>query len=145
MRPLTSFQEILLKGFQEIQAEIIGWVVLPNHYHILGNIESLDLVSNLLKQIHGSTSREWNQQDGMTGKRKVWYRFADRIMRNEIHLNQTLDYIHYNPVKHGLVQDVYDWPWSSLFWYEDDKGRDWLRKLWRKYKPSDDFGKDWDI
>ena len=63
----TSFQEILLKGFQEIQAEIIGWVVLPNHYHILGNIESLDLVSNLLKQIHGSTSREWNQQDGMTG------------------------------------------------------------------------------
>ena len=66
-------------------------------------------------------------------------------MRNEIHLNQTLDYIHYNPVKHGLVQDVYDWPWSSLFWYEDDKGRDWLRKLWRKYKPSDDFGKDWDM
>jgi len=79
----TSFQEILLKGFQDIRAEIIGWVILLNHYHILVNVESLDLVSSLLKQIHGSTSHEWNQKDGMTGKRKVWYRFVDRMMRNE--------------------------------------------------------------
>ena len=141
----SEFQDMLLKGFQEMRAEIIGWVILLNYYHILINVESLDLVSNLLKQIHGSTSHEWNQQDGLTGKRKVWYRYADRMMRNEIHLNQTLNYIHYNPVKHGLVQDVYDWPWSSLFWYEDDKGRDWLRAQWEKYKPPVDFGKDWDI
>jgi len=141
----TSFQEILLKGFQDIRAEIIGWVILLNHYHILVNVESLDLVSSLLKQIHGSTSHEWNQKDGMTGKRKVWYRFVDRMMRNEIHLNQTLNYIHYNPVKHGLVKDVYSWPWSSLFWYEDEKGREWLREQWEKYKPPVDFGKDWDL
>jgi putative transposase len=141
----TEFQEILLNGFQDIQATIIGWVILLNHYHILANVESLDLVSILLKQIHGSTSHEWNQQDGLTGKRKVWYRFADRMMRNEIHLNQTLNYIHYNPVKHGLVTDVYDWPWSSLFWYEDDKGQGWLREQWGKYKLSVDFGKDWDL
>ena len=140
----TVFQEILLKGFQEINAEIIGWVILTNHYHILANIESLDLVSSLLKQIHGSTSHEWNKQDGLTGKRKVWYRFADRKMRNERHLNQTLNYIHYNPVKHGLVKDVYDWPWSSLFWYVDGKGQEWLRNQWGKYKPPADFGKGWD-
>jgi putative transposase len=28
-----------------------------------------------------------------------------------------LDYIHYNPVKHGLVQTVSDWPWSSFHRY----------------------------
>ena len=141
----TEFQEILLKGFCEIQAEIIGWVILPNHYHILANIESLDPVSNLLKQIHGSTSHEWNRQDGLTGKRKVWYRFADRMMRSDAHLNQTLNYIHYNPVKHGLVKDVYAWPWSSLFWYVYSKGQEWLRNQWGKYKPPADFGKDWDL
>ena len=140
----TAFQEILLKAFQEINAEIVGWVILTNHYHVLANIESLDLVSNLLKQIHGSTSHEWNKQDGLTGKRKVLYRFADRRMRNERHLNQTLNYIHYNPVKHKLVKDVYDWPWSSLFWYVDFKGQEWLRDQWGKYKPSADFGKGWD-
>jgi putative transposase len=140
----TAFQEILLKGFQEIHAEIIGWVILTNHYHILANIESLDLVSNLLKQIHGSTSYEWNKEDGLTGRRKVWYRYADRMMRNKRHLYQTLNYIHYNPVKHDLVEDVYDWPWSSLFRYVDGKGQEWLRNQWGKYKPPTDFGKGWD-
>jgi len=28
------------------------------------------------------------------------------------------------------VKDVYSWPWSSLFWYEDEKGREWLREQW---------------
>jgi len=140
----TTFQETLLKGFQEIHAEIIGWVILINHYHILVNVESLDLVSNLLKQIHGSTSHEWNQQDGLTGKRKIWYRFVDRMMRNEKHLNQTLTYVHYNPVKHELVNDVYKWQWSSLFWYIDIKGQEWVRNQWRKYKPAAGFGKGWD-
>jgi putative transposase len=141
----TSFQEMLLTGFQEIHAEIIGWVILLNHYHILANVESLDLVSTLLKRIHGLTSYEWNHQDGLTGKRKVWYRFADRMMRDEFHLNQTLNYIHYNPVKHDLVKDVYDWPWSSLFWYIEERGQEWLREQWGKYKPEADFGKDWDL
>ena len=141
----SKFQDVLLNGFREIKAEIIGWVILPNHYHVLVNVESLDFVSNLLKQIHGTTSYEWNQEDNQTGKRKVWYRFSDRMMRNENHLNQTLNYIHYNPVKHGYVKDAYDWQWSSLFMYEDEKGKDWLRENWRKYIPPQDFGKDWDV
>jgi putative transposase len=140
----TAFQEILLRGFQEIRSEIIGWVILPNHYHILVNVESLDLVSELLKQIHGSTSFEWNRQDNLSGKRKVWYRFTDRMMRNEVQLNQALNYIHYNPIKHGLVSDFYAWKWSSVFWYADDNDQVWLKEFWRKYKPPDDFGKDWD-
>ncbi|MGB7874578.1 MAG: transposase [Anaerolineales bacterium] len=140
----SSFQEILLKGFQEINAEIIGWVILTNHYHILVNIESLDSVSSLLKQIHGSTSYAWNKEDSLSGKRKVWYRYADRMIRNERHLNQTLNYIHYNPIKHGSVEDVYDWPWSSLFLYLDDKGQEWLRDQREKDKPTADFGKGWD-
>lgn len=140
----TEFQEILLHGFRKIHAEIIGWVILLNHYHILIAVESLNHVSDLLKLIHGRTSRDWNLQDGLTGKRKIWYRYSDRMMRNEIHLHQTLNYIHYNPVKHGLVKDVYDWQWSSLFMYEDENGREWLRDYWKKYPPPNDFGKDWD-
>lgn len=104
----TEFQEILLKKFQEIHAEIIGWSILPDHYHILANVESLDLVSSVVQSLHGLTSHQWNQQDGLSGKRKVWYRFFDRLMRNETHLNQTLNYIHDNPVKHGFVDDVYE-------------------------------------
>jgi putative transposase len=140
----TKFQEKLLRGFQEIQAGIIGWVILPNHYHILINVESLDSVSSLLKHIHGLTSHEWNQQDDLLNKRKVWYRFSDRAIRNEFHLCQTLNYIHYNPFKHGYVKDVYDWPWSSLFMYVEEDGKDWLQEHWKKFLPAGDFGKGWD-
>ena len=140
----TTLQEILLIGFQEIHAEVSGWVILTNHYHVLANVESLESVSNLLKQVHGSTSHKWNKQDGLTGKRKVWYRYVDRMMRNEIQMNQTLNYFHYNPVKHGLVKDVYDWQWSSIFWYADAKGQDWLKVQWENYKPPAEFGIDWD-
>jgi putative transposase len=120
----TEFQEIMLNGLREIQAEIIGWAVLPNHYHVLASVESLDLVSSALKHVHGYTSRRWNLQDGLTGKRTVWYHFWDRLIRDESHLCHALNYIHFNPVKHGYVEDAYDWPWSSLSMYEAEDGGD---------------------
>ena len=39
------------------------------------------------------------------------------MIRDEADLNQHVDYIHYNPVKHGLVKRVIDWPWSSFHRY----------------------------
>jgi len=40
-----------------------------------------------------------------------------------------LDYIHFNPVKHGLVERVQDWPWSSFhrFARQGLLPEDWLR------------------
>lgn len=140
----TEFQQILLKSFWEIRAGIVGWVVLPNHYHVLVNIESLDLVSRAVRLIHGKTSREWNLRDNLTGKRKVWYRFTDRAIRGEIHLNQALNYIHVNPFKHRLVDNLHDWPWSSLFLYEEEKSENWLQEHLKDYPVNDDFGKSWD-
>jgi hypothetical protein len=32
-------------------------------------------------------------------------------------LQSHIDYIHYNPVKHGLVKDIVDWPWSTYHKY----------------------------
>jgi putative transposase len=140
----TEFQEILLGGFQEAKAEVVGWVILTNHYHILVNAASIDLVSDVIRRVHSATSREWNLQDGLTGKRKVWYRFVDRMMRNETHLYRALNYIHLNPLKHKLVAGVYDWPRSSLFMYLEENGKEWLRERWRKFPPTNGFGEDWD-
>ncbi len=140
----TQFQELLLKCLREADAEIIGWVILPNHYHVLLNVERLNDVSSVIKHVHGVSSREWNAEDGQTRARKVWYHFADRGMRSEFQLQQSLNYIHRNPQKHGLVEDVYSWEWSSLFMYVDDYGRDWLRERWKTYPPAEEFGEGWD-
>ena len=45
----------------------------------------------------------------------IWQRrFYEHIIRNEDDLYKHLDYIHYNPVKHNLVQNVKDWKYSSF-------------------------------
>lgn len=121
---------------------ICGWVILPNHYHLLVQIRDFDVLSELFRKIHGALSRQWNIEDNATG-RKIWYRWADRAIRSERHYYTTLNYIHYNPVKHGLVKSPYDWVESSVHWYLETNGRQWLRDSWVEY-PVRDYGKDWD-
>jgi putative transposase len=141
----TDFEARLLSAMSSIEAEVFGWVILPNHYHMLIGVDSLDDVSAALKQLHGTTSREWNLADGQTGIRQVWYRFTDRVIRDDRHFYHALNYIHINPVKHGYVGDPYEWPWSSVHAYAEAKGygHEWLRAKWRAYPPGD-FGKGWD-
>ncbi len=140
----TQLQGLLLTELQEAGAEVIGWVILPNHYHVLITVGSLETASGVLKHVHGVTSREWNIQDGQVGRRRVWYHFADRAMRNERQLGQALNYIHLNPVKHQHVDDPYAWEWSSLCMYMSDFGGDWVREQWRQCPPQADYGAGWD-
>jgi len=140
----TEFETYLLDGMKKVLAEIIAWVVIPNHYHILVDVDSLDKISSALKQLHGNTSRKWNIEDGLTWKRRVWYKFYDRMMRNEKQLLQTFNYIHYNPVKHGYTDDMYEWPWSSIGIYSENEGREWLQERWKSNPPSAIFGRGWD-
>ncbi len=139
----TELEGRVLRAFHVVRAEVIAWVVLPNHYHALLNVESLASVSAALQGVHGGASHEWNLADGQTGRRRVWFRFTDRAIRNESHFIATLNYIHYNPVKHGYVDDPYEWPWSSLESYLESRGREWLRELWRASPPGD-MGRGWD-
>jgi hypothetical protein len=60
-------------------------------------------------------------------------------VRNEGHYYHALNYLHYNPVKHGYVEGPYDWPWSSVHLYHETYGREWLRDHWVEYP----VGKGW--
>jgi putative transposase len=121
---------------------IKGWVVLPHHYHFLGYVPEVDDLSPAIRKIHGPSAVAWNRVDHTAG-RKVWFNYSDRAIRSERHYYTTLDYIHYNPVKHGLVNSPYDWPWSSIGWYVEYYGRDWLRDAWVTY-PVLDYRSGWD-
>ena len=138
----TEFEALLLKSMATVNVAVHSWVVLPNHYHLLASVRSLDTVSRALGRLHGATSRTWNLQDSLTGQRKVWHRFADRSIRNDAHFYRALNYTHVNPMKHGYVHDPYEWPWSSVHDYVDTYGREWLREQWRRF-PPDKMGGNW--
>lgn len=121
---------------------ILAWVVLPNHYHVLAHVPDFDALGGTLRRVHGPTSRQWNLEDATPG-RKVWYLFTDRAVRSERHYYTTLNYIHYNPIKHRWAHSPYDWAESSVHWYLEQFGREWLRDLWTRY-PIRDYGRGWD-
>ena len=59
---------------------------------------------------------------------RVWQnRFWERIIRDPKDLNNHLDYIHFNPVKHGLVDDPFEYTHSSLgnYFKKGSYSRDW--------------------
>ncbi len=132
----TEFEIRLLSDLQKVQAEALAWAVLPNHYHFLADFPDFECIPGMLKRLHNGTAYEWNRADGCTGKRRVWYHYADHFMRTENQMLRSFNYIHFNPVKHGYVDSPYDWEWSSLGLYAQDQGRDWLRDRWVKYPPA---------
>ena len=64
-------------------------------------------------------------------------------MRSEAHFFATLNYIHNNPVKHGYVKQWQDWQFSSVHWYLQENGHDWLLSQWRAF-PILEYGRGWD-
>ena len=134
--------DALFEAFIRRGMEIRAWVVLPNHYHLLVQAVVFNDVGRALRFVHGNLALGWNLQDRVPG-RQVWYRFTDRAIRSEGHYYTTLNYIHYNPVKHGWSASPYDWVHSSVSWYLEHEGREWLRDLWVAY-PVRDYGRGWD-
>ena len=137
-----DFQEELMAELTAIDdTDVLGWCILPNHYHMLIQTD-LDLFRLVIGRLHNGTSTRWNKEDGKMGRR-VWFRFNDRGIRSERHSQVCLNYIHANPVKHGYVKLANQWPSSSYALYAEQHGTPALRQMWRDY-PVLDFGKGWD-
>ncbi len=115
---------------------------MPNHYHLLVETPSAATVGKALGPVHGRSARYANRRDNTPG-RKVWYKLSDRQVRSERHYWTCLHYTVLNPVKHGHVSDLLDWPWSCVHHMVAEHGVEWLADLRRNY-PLRDFGKRWD-
>ncbi len=140
----TEWEADVIDGLCQEDSESIdihAWVVLPNHYHLL--IEGdLRVFARWVSRLHNGAATRWNREDRTPG-RKVWHRFADRVIRSERHYYASLNYIHANPVKHGHAATADAWTWSSLPVYMEAIGREHLAEWWREY-PVGDYGKGWD-
>ncbi len=126
---LTDKTDILRKAFRLTQSEhpftINAIVVLPEHLHCIWTLPTDDRdYSTRWKKIKGRFSRHIPKTERRSksriskGERGIWQRrFWEHTLRDETDFNRHIDYIHYNPVKHGHVIRVCDWPHSSFHQY----------------------------
>ena len=108
----------------------LAWVVLTNHYHcLLQAPDDASGLTTLLHSVHKFTVRNWNREDRAPG-RQVWYRYWDTCITNESSFYARLNYIHYNPVKHGLVERPELYPYSSYPLWQAAADMDALEALY---------------
>ena len=119
----------LIKKFE---VDIAAWVLLRDHYHPLCYFDKSTQIPNFLKTLHGVTSYRLNKFDQKQG-RKVWYSYWDRLIRDEADYWTKFNYIHYNPIKHGYVNDLTNWEFSSYIEHLEKKGEDWFADCWASY------------
>ncbi|MCH8544687.1 MAG: transposase [Alcanivorax sp.] len=110
---------------------IDAMVVLPDHLHAIWTLPPGDTdFATRWSLIKAGFARRIPRQDTGTStdaserrtpsqrrrrERGVWQRrFWDHLIRDEEDYRRHMDYIHFNPVKHGLVARVADWPFSSF-------------------------------
>jgi len=125
-------QEQLLELALAYDLDLKAWIILDNHYHILFHLTIGENLSSFIRSLHTRTAVTFNQWDNQAG-RQVWWNYWDWCIRNEQDYWHHFNYIHYNPIKHGCVQQLRDWPYSSLFTYLETEGREWVDDCWRSY------------
>ncbi|MDP1659097.1 MAG: transposase [Methylotenera sp.] len=122
---LTQYVDVLRESVKKVQQqhpfEIVAWVVLPDHLHAVWTLPKDDsdysvrwraIKSHFVRSIkkHGVAITMRADSSAKCWQRRFW----EHTIKNEDDLRRCVDYCYINPVKHGLVKVVVDWPYSSF-------------------------------
>ncbi len=131
---------------------LVATALLPDHWHLVMRLPSGDQRYSLrMRQIKAEFSDRWlaaglpeaevTESQRERGERGIWQtRFWEHLVRDEEDLERCVDYIHWNPRKHGLVDRVADWPWSSFHRFVRQGHYD---INWGGVSPSEATDSDW--
>jgi putative transposase len=125
---IDLLRDALRSARQERPFNIDAIVILPDHLHAVLTLPPKDSdFSGRWRRIKGHFSSALIKSSTELKRRPnedlaLWQRrFWEHTIRDESDFARHVDYIHFNPVKHGLVQRVRDWPYSSFHRYVNDE------------------------
>ena len=118
---------------------IDGWVLLPDHLHCIWTLPPNDAAfgvrwAMIKRAVTKKCAPDLYRDDWMNESKRrrkestIWQRrFWEHLIRDDRDYEKHMDYIHYNPVKHGFVKSVIEWPYSTFHRYmrQGIYGADW--------------------
>lgn len=136
---LISHIDRLRNAFHQVRSrhpfQIQAIAVLPDHLHAIWQLPKGDDDFSSrwmkIKRLFSSGLHSPFRTESQRSKREkgIWQRrFWEHLIRDDEDWQNHFDYIHYNPVKHGYVSRIRDWPHSSFHrmvekgWYPEDWG-----------------------
>jgi len=108
---------------------IDAWVLLPDHLHCIWTLPDGDhdvstrwsLIKRSVSRFSADAALDPDARNASAGKHRestIWQRrFWEHQIRDGRDFERHLDYIHFNPLKHGHVERVADWPYSTFHRY----------------------------
>ncbi len=106
----------------ELKFLLLGYVVMPDHVHLVIVPGSAVGLAKVMQYVKGRFARFYHARIG--GEGKLWQnRYYETVIRDEASLLQRVQYMEGNPVRAGLVSQPEDCPFSSA-----DSGRDDLEQ-----------------
>jgi putative transposase len=122
-----TFESALERIRYSFRLCIYGYVVMPEHVHLLLSEPQHKALADALKSLKQGVSRRL-----IGNVEHFWQkRYYDFNIRNEQQFKEKLRYIHRNPVKRGLCERPEDWEWSSFLHYATgQEGRVVIESEW---------------
>jgi putative transposase len=122
---LNLFEAALERIRVRYRMIVAGYVVMPEHVHLLVSEPQRGLLSSAMQALKLSVVRR-------TAERPFWQaRYYDFNVWSAEKVTEKLDYIHRNPVRRGLVARQEDWPWSSYRHYATGEiGKVEIESIW---------------
>jgi putative transposase len=125
IREVDLLRETVRAVRQRHPFQIDAWVVLPEHMHTVWTLPPGEAdFSKRWRLIKSGFSRALPKTEyrssvrKASGERGIWQRhFWEHLIRDEKDFERHVDYVHVNPVKHGLITQVNQWPYSSFHRY----------------------------
>ena len=150
----TALREAIRKVKVRHPFVIDAWVLLPNHMHCIWTLPEGDSNYSLRwKLIKSHVTRECRKyihhsNDASSAKIRrresaIWQRrFWEHRIRNEKDYSHHMDYLHYNPVKHGLCKSPSEWPHSTLhrLMAEGIYPGNWAEEVASEFRENDGYG-----
>ncbi len=135
--------QTLKQSFTEKGWQLTDWVILDNHYHLMVKSNQGKALSRILSKIHMQTAQLISTE--LQAKKPIWWNYWDYSPRDESDYFVRLNYLYNNPIKHGYVTNLADYPYSSFHQMLKQHGRDSLVEQFKTYPDYKQLTLDEDI
>ncbi len=123
---LTEHIDLLRQAFQQVKRrypfKLHALVVMPDHFHCVLELPAGDcrypLRFMLIKMLFTRALLKSKQINHNCPSKQIWqHRYWEHLIRDDQDFFNHLNYIHWNPVKHQIVNSVQEWPFSTFHYY----------------------------
>jgi putative transposase len=132
-----AFERILLEALEEVPSRVLGYCLMPNHFHLLLWPREDGELSAFMRWLTNTHTQRWHAHYHTSGTGHVYQgRFKSFPVQSDPHLLIVARYIERNALRAGFVERAEQWHWCSL-WRRQCGQDGMLRNHWPVERPED--------